>query len=202
MERDRARSAPRPRPDALGRGPLSAGPRPRPTLLGRRERAPDLAPRGGGEGRVVPEGASREGGPAGEGAGPARMLMSWAAASLRTGAVAAGRAGAARQPSAAGPRLRRFPGPRGPPRRPRDWAAPLCGGCRVPPACAAAGSPCARGTRAAGGRAEPAARAVLRGQLRGRRSPRPAAGRAGHGPRGSGPDGGSEAAGPAGLPRA
>lgn len=86
---------------------------------------------------MVPEGASREGGPAGEGAGPACMLMSWAAASLRTGAVAAGRAGAARQPSACRPAPPSFlwaPRPAPPP--PRLGRAPLQ---RMP------GAPCIRG---------------------------------------------------------
>lgn len=57
--------------------------------------------------------------------------------------------------------------PADPPAAPRDGAAPLCGGCRLPPARAAPGSPCARGPRAAAaGRAE-RARVVLKGQLPG-----------------------------------
>lgn len=95
------------------------------------------------------------------------MLMSWAAASLRTGAVAAGRAGAARQPERPpGPRLPLPSLPQARPPPPGTGPRPSAedAGC---PLRAAPGSPCARGPRAAAAGSAERARVVLKGQLPG-----------------------------------
>lgn len=78
------------------------------------------------------------------------MLMSWAAASLRTGAVAAGRAGAARPPE-------RPPGPRLP-RLSRPQARPPPPGTGPRPSAEDAGCPLRARPRAAPARGDPGRR--------------------------------------------